>query len=389
MLDLMKRVVIALSIALFIGILFLGTNQTAKADSHFIEKWQESFVWPTIGEITDTYGSRGGGHFGLDIAAPEGTPVISIEEGIVTKSYYSDSYGNVVFIKHEESDIETVYAHLDHRGVEEGQIVQAKQMIGTVGNTGRSHGNHLHFEMHHGEWDIEKSASIDPLIFLSNEPSSLYAALDYMDDQAIQTMSRYIDEDLLDEEREVVKEEKILETESVEEDYTDAMAMVEETVASVLEKINAELEELKTEKNEVVSESDGEIQSARVGVERAETILTDVEQSTSEPLEVTHEIVIEKDDTLWAIATKYHVSVEEIKGWNDKTSDLLQIGETIIVYEQLVEEPIHIVKQGENLYQLANEYHLSVSDLKEFNQLEGDMIHPGLKLLLSLAEDSE
>ncbi|MED1560382.1 peptidase M23 [Alkalihalobacillus alcalophilus ATCC 27647 = CGMCC 1.3604] len=382
MLDLMKRIVIALSIALFIGILFLGTNQTAKADSPFIEKWQESFVWPTIGEITDTYGSRGGRHFGLDIAAPEGTPVISIEEGVVTKSYYSDSYGNVVFIKHEESDIETVYAHLHQRDVEEGQIVQAKQLIGTVGNTGRSHGNHLHFEMHQGEWNIEKSASIDPLIFLSNEPSSLYAALDYMDDQAIQTMSRYIDEDLLEEEREVEDEKENLEIELEKEDYTDAMAMVEETVASVLEKINAQLEELKTEKNEGVSKTASESQSANLGMEREASVLTDDEQTTSEPLQFTHEIVIEKDDTLWAIATKYHVSVEEIKEWNERTSDLLQIGETIIVHEQLEEEPSHIVKQGENLYQLAKEYHLSVSDLKEFNQLEGDVIHPGLKLLL-------
>ena len=68
-------------------------------------------MWPSDGVITDLFGTRQGHHKGIDIAAPLGSHVYAVENGIVSKSYYSDTYGNVVFIKHD-NQIETVYAHL-------------------------------------------------------------------------------------------------------------------------------------------------------------------------------------------------------------------------------------------------------------------------------------
>lgn len=85
-------------------------------------------------------------HSGLDIAAPKGTPVIAAKDGIVsnTGSYFFS--GNMVFIDHGQSFI-TSYAHLDQIKVTTGQSVKAGEIIGTVGNTGRATGPHLHWSV--------------------------------------------------------------------------------------------------------------------------------------------------------------------------------------------------------------------------------------------------
>lgn len=165
--DFIKRLMIAAAIAVFIGILFIGTKNTyasPKIDENFIH----AFIWPTEGTITDTYGTRSGKHYGIDIAAKLGTPIFAVADGTVHRSFYSNSYGNVIFIEHENG-LETVYAHLDERYVKAGDKVTEGQQIGTVGNTGCSTGAHLHFEVHVGSWNMEKSNSIDPLMVLKNK----------------------------------------------------------------------------------------------------------------------------------------------------------------------------------------------------------------------------
>lgn len=164
LIDYVRRFVIAFVLALFIGILFLGTKNTF-AHTKIDESLIHSFIWPLEGVITDTYGTREGRHYGIDIAAAEGTPIFSIADGKVHRSFYSDSYGNVIFIEHDNG-LETVYAHLQERWVKAGDIVREGDQIGTVGNTGKSTGSHLHFEVHVGQWNIEKSNSIDPLLIL-------------------------------------------------------------------------------------------------------------------------------------------------------------------------------------------------------------------------------
>ena len=79
------------------------------------------------------------------------------------KSYYSASYGNVVFIAHQINGklYTTVYAHMK---VQAGQV-QTGQLIGHMGNTGHSYGQHLHFELHNGEWNFENKCSKSTAIF--------------------------------------------------------------------------------------------------------------------------------------------------------------------------------------------------------------------------------
>lgn len=147
-------------IGLFTGVILLST-QSVSAQS-YIEELEDQWVQPVNGTITDTFGTRNGKHKGVDIAAPEGEEIVSVSAGTVTKSYYSDTYGHVVFINHPEG-YETVYAHLHKRLVQEGDQVKKGQIVGIIGNTGISTGTHLHFELHKDEWTYEKEHALDPL----------------------------------------------------------------------------------------------------------------------------------------------------------------------------------------------------------------------------------
>ena len=122
-------------------------------------------TWPTIGIITTYYGEYGSlsphGHSGLDIAAPEGTPVVAADAGEVLKAYWNgEGYGGLIIVAHP-SGYETWYGHLDRFSVEKGQQVKRGQKIGLMGSTGFSTGSHLHFEVR------QDGHLRDPLDFLS------------------------------------------------------------------------------------------------------------------------------------------------------------------------------------------------------------------------------
>ncbi len=126
------------------------------------------FKFPTQGRISSTFDIRWEQmHYGIDIAA-QGNVSIQAAAGKVVKSYYSASYGNVVFIAHQINGklYTTVYAHMKDRTVQAGDQVQAGQLVGHMGNTGHSYGQHLHFELHNGEWNFEKTNAVNPLPYL-------------------------------------------------------------------------------------------------------------------------------------------------------------------------------------------------------------------------------
>jgi murein DD-endopeptidase MepM/ murein hydrolase activator NlpD len=84
-------------------------------------------------------------HLGVDYAAPVGTPVRTVGDGVVEFAGVQNGFGNVVFVRHGGSH-STVYAHLSRIGVKQGQSVSQGQTIGAVGATGWATGPHLHFE---------------------------------------------------------------------------------------------------------------------------------------------------------------------------------------------------------------------------------------------------
>lgn len=114
-------------------------------------------AWPVEGRITSGYGQRWGRmHYGLDIAAPIGTPVRAALAGTVTYSDWAGTYGMLVTIDHG-GGVETRYAHNSGLLVKVGDRVQQGQRIALVGTTGESTGPHLHFEI------VENGDRRDPI----------------------------------------------------------------------------------------------------------------------------------------------------------------------------------------------------------------------------------
>jgi len=104
------------------------------------------YSWPVSGgrKSQGIHGSNG-----IDIAAPSGTSILAAAEGTVIlarEGGYNGGYGNYMVIKHLNGT-QTLYAHALYLSVEVGQTVSKGQVIGAVGLTGRSTGNHLHFEV--------------------------------------------------------------------------------------------------------------------------------------------------------------------------------------------------------------------------------------------------
>ena len=113
-----------------------------------------------FGEV-DAFGNAG--HRSTDIPAPEGTPILAAHSGAVLVSGWNDSYGNQVLLDNSAA-LSTRYAHMTQTAVTAGEAVTAGQVIGYVGSTGDSTGNHLHFEV------IQGGVQIDPLRFTFCKP---------------------------------------------------------------------------------------------------------------------------------------------------------------------------------------------------------------------------
>ncbi|MED3787927.1 peptidoglycan DD-metalloendopeptidase family protein [Peribacillus frigoritolerans] len=129
-----------------------------------------TFTRPSAGYVSSTMGERWNKqHAGIDIAASGTVPVVAAADGVVSRSYFSSTYGNVVFVTHSISGQQwtTVYAHLSSRQVGEGAVVAKGQQVGIMGNTGHSFGQHLHFELHKGPWNYSKSNAVNPLNYVN------------------------------------------------------------------------------------------------------------------------------------------------------------------------------------------------------------------------------
>ena len=113
------------------------------------------------GVITSVFGEKSrGGHRGVDIAVPSGTPIGAACDGVVSFVGYDDIYGNMVKIKHDDNT-ETLYAHASYILTELGKEVKKGETIAKVGSTGRSTGPHLHLEL------IYKGNPINPVDYIS------------------------------------------------------------------------------------------------------------------------------------------------------------------------------------------------------------------------------
>ncbi|WP_461767187.1 LysM peptidoglycan-binding domain-containing protein [Pseudothermotoga sp.] len=142
--------------------LFIPTASIGKAFN--IEK---GYIWPTFGVISSPFGWRRhpvtrqmSFHSGIDIAAPEGTPVFSSAPGTVVFTGERSGYGLLVEVRSSKEIFR--YAHLSKITVYVGQKVDRGTLIGRVGSTGVSTGPHLHFEIE----VLSKEEVVNPLAYL-------------------------------------------------------------------------------------------------------------------------------------------------------------------------------------------------------------------------------
>ena len=146
----------------------------ARQDNIIASWFAENFSWPTKGRITGVYGSQRfyngeprRPHFGIDIAAPTGTPVYAPAPGVVSLATH-DMYfeGGLVFVDHGLRLV-SVLMHLNRIDVVAGDFVKAGQQIGTVGASGRATGPHLDWRMYWGEHRI------DPALLVATPKNSI------------------------------------------------------------------------------------------------------------------------------------------------------------------------------------------------------------------------
>ncbi len=141
-------------------------NLFARADSNILPAG-----WPINGRLMDGFGHRsdpfsgeGAMHTGLDISAPVGTGVKATADGIVMFANWNSGYGRCVIVDHGNG-YQTLYGHLSRIEVIEGQEIRQGETVGRVGNSGRSTGPHLHYEVR------VHSMPVNPYRFVAHPPA--------------------------------------------------------------------------------------------------------------------------------------------------------------------------------------------------------------------------
>ncbi|WP_421379323.1 peptidoglycan DD-metalloendopeptidase family protein [Bacillus salacetis] len=304
MVDYIRRVLIVGLLALCVSLLFLS-GRAAHA-----EEGTSSWLFPTDGYITDHFGTRGGKHKGIDIGGKHGSPVFSVDDGVVSKSYYSSSYGHVIFIKHSNG-YETVYGHLNEREAEEGQAVKKGQQIGTLGNTGRSTGPHLHFEIHQGDWNIDKNNAIDPyIVFGEGETGQTVFAKKHDPYQVREVALKLAGSESLHPSDSAVSEGK---EEAEQRIHTVQSGDTLWSIAQTYEVSTVEV----IKQNEL----------------RDSTIIPGQQLVIADKRGKVH--LVKQGETLFGIARQYNVSVEDLTGWNGlgKNEPILPAQELVVQIE--------------------------------------------------------
>lgn len=140
---------------------------------------QVSFIWPVTGRISSIFGLRRffneqerRPHSGLDIAAPQGTPIKAVADATVIDAGNFFFSGNMIYLDHGQGII-TLYAHLSEIKVKPGDTIKQGEIIGNVGHTGRVTGPHLHFAV------FANQSLIDPVLMLP-EGGNIYPLPDIL-----------------------------------------------------------------------------------------------------------------------------------------------------------------------------------------------------------------
>ena len=122
--------------------------------------------WPVRGAVNSEFGNRNSPwnpgiecHSGIDIRAERGTPIYAPANGSVVLAGTHQEYGNAIILDHGQ-DVRSLYGHLSKLNVQPGQRVERGALVGWTGNTGRSSGPHLHYEI------LVRGQAVNPRAYL-------------------------------------------------------------------------------------------------------------------------------------------------------------------------------------------------------------------------------
>lgn len=135
-------------------------------------------------------------HKAIDFAAQVGMPIYATADGVVSKAGWGTGYGMVAIIDHEHlGNYESVYAHMSRSYVKEGQEVRQGQLIGLVGNTGRSTGPHLHYEIreNHKKVNPRSKSLVKKFLPKDIDTMTLSAFRDQVDQVFVEATTRVVD----------------------------------------------------------------------------------------------------------------------------------------------------------------------------------------------------
>lgn len=131
---------------------------------------------------------------------------------------------------------------------------------------------------------------------------------------------------------------------------------------------------------EPVSDETETVKNNSEPVEKKSESINNITENTNKKNKVTKNYTVSEGDNLSKIAGENNVSVADLKEWNSLETDKIVIGQKLKIYSGNVKTSVHTVSEGENLTIIANEYGVSVAELKDINQLESDVIFSGQKL---------
>ncbi|HOO70379.1 MAG TPA: M23 family metallopeptidase [Spirochaetota bacterium] len=126
---------------------------------------ESGFIWPlnNVERVSSAFGMRNGSlHGAIDLPANKGTPIVAARDGRVVYAQYDPGYGKLICLEHRDYYF-TKYSHNSEVFVKKGDFVKKGQIIGLVGSTGHSTGNHLHFEIRF------KDIPLNPMDFLPDD----------------------------------------------------------------------------------------------------------------------------------------------------------------------------------------------------------------------------
>ena len=144
--------------------------RAARGHRSLLEGFWEEFRWPVLGIVTGVYGSARvlngvprSPHYGIDIAAPRGTPVVAPAAGRVVLAHPDMYYTGATVVLDHGHGVSSTFLHLEKINVPEGRELEAGEPFATVGSSGRSTGPHLDWRVNWGDVRLDPALLVDPM----------------------------------------------------------------------------------------------------------------------------------------------------------------------------------------------------------------------------------